>query len=711
MVPTGPVIRRRIVLTIFGFFFLFLVMAARLYDLQIISAEELQKKAKSQWTSESIIQPIRGSIYDRNGNTLAKSATAYSLSASPRQIENKISLASVLSPLLEMDENAVYARISDTTKGGVTVKRQLDETTVQQLKIMMAESARKGETLYNGLYLDNDSKRYYPNGAFATQLLGLTTIDGVGQAGLEASLNNYLSGKTGRIVQEIDGKGKSLGITSGEYVSAVDGSNVYLTIDQSIQGFAETAAREAMEVNGAKAVRVLVMNPQTGEILASVSKPDYDPNTPPRNDVSYLTSLMRNTVYTDAYEPGSTFKMITMSACLNENLAHLGEHFFCSGSIYVEGGRVRCWGNPHGSESLTQALENSCNPVFVELGLRLGTDTFYDYLDAFGFGQKTGVDIPGEGSGIVISRERVKRVDIARIGFGQSIAVTPVQLLTAACAVVNGGNLMKPYVVKEIRSADGTLIEKNEPVIRANPITAETSRTMRSMLESVVTNGGGKNAYISGYHVGGKTGTAQVYVDGQVSSDMHIGSFLGFAPMDDPKIAVLMIVDRADLRPDYGSVTAAPYAKDILQKSLVYMGVRKDEKEPVIYKEVPDAEGKPLSEAVRLLKGAGFQYLVVGSGKTVASQLPAPGASMQAGSIVAIYLDNDTELNQDAFITVPDVTGLSVIEANRILTSMGLYMTMEGSGIAAFQSPGAGETVFPSQKVEVFFELPGGENT
>ncbi|MBQ1258417.1 MAG: PASTA domain-containing protein [Clostridia bacterium] len=711
MVPTGPVIRRRIVIAVFAFLLLFLLMAVRLFYLQVISSEELQKKARSQWTMETIIQPIRGSIYDRNGNTLAQSATAYTLSASPRQIENKISLASVLSPLLEMDENAVYARISDTSKGGVTVKRQLDLETVQRLKLMMAESAKRGEKLFSGLYLDNDSKRFYPNGAFATQLLGLTTIDGVGQAGLEASLNNYLSGKTGRIVQEIDGKGKSLGITSGEYVNAVDGSDVYLTIDQTIQGFAETAAREAIEVNGAEAVRVLVMNPSTGEILASVSKPDYDPNEPPRNDVSLLTSLMRNTVYTDSYEPGSTFKMITMSACLEEKLTRLNEYFFCSGSIYVEGGRVRCWGNPHGSESLTQALENSCNPVFVELGLRLGCETFYDYLDAFGFGQKTGVDIPGEGTGIVISRERVKRVDIARIGFGQSIAVTPVQLLTAACAVVNGGNLMTPYVVKEIRKSDGTLIEKNEPVVRGNPISPETSATMRRMLESVVTNGGGKNAYISGYHVGGKTGTAQVYVNGQVSTDKHIGSFLGFAPMDDPKIAVLMIVDRADLRPDYGSVTAAPFARDILQKSLVYMGVSKDEEKQIILKDIPDVEGMELSGAVRLLKAEGFQHMVIGSGKTVVSQLPAPGASMQEGSIVAIYLDNDVINDQDAFISVPDVTGLSVMEANRILTSAGLSMTVEGSGIAAFQSPEAGENVFPSHKVEVTFCLPDGGNT
>lgn len=709
MVPTGPQIRRRIVITIFSFFCLFLIIAVRLFEIQILEADTLKKKAENQWTMEAVIQPIRGTIYDRNGKTLARSATAYTLSASPRQIENKISLASVLSPLLEMDENAVYARISDTTKGGVTVKRQLDEETVQTLKIMMAESARRGETLFHGLYLDNDSKRYYPNGAFAAQLIGLTTIDGVGQSGLESTLNNYLSGKTGRIVQEIDGKGNALGNSSGEYVSAVDGSDVFLTIDESIQGYAEKAAREAMEVNGAQAVRILVMNPKTGEILASVSKPDYDPNDPPRGDVKLLTSLMRNTVYSDAYEPGSTFKMITMASCLEENLAHLNEHFFCSGSVYVEGGRVRCWGNPHGSESLTEALENSCNPVFVELGLRLGTDTFYDYLEAFGFGKKTGVDVPGEGSGILISRENVKRVDIARIGFGQSVAVTPVQLLSAACAVVNGGKLMKPYVVKEIRDAEGSLIEKNEPTVRSEPISEETSAVMRKMLESVVENGGGKNAYISGYHVGGKTGTAQVYVDGKVSTDMHIGSFLGFAPMDDPRVAVLVIVDRADLRPDYGSVTAAPFARDILYQSLVHMGIAKDEEKEIPVKQVPDVLSLTLSEAVRKLKSEGFQYMVVGNGKNIVTQMPKPGAQMQEGSIIAVYTDEEAKIDQDAFIAVPDVTGLSVMQANRVLTSYGLKMTVEGTGIAAFQSPGAGENVFPTAEVAVTFRLPGNE--
>ena len=573
LVPTGPVIRRRIAMCMGLFFLLFLGLSTRLFVLTVIDSEALQAKAQSQWTTEAVIQARRGAILDRNGEVLAMSATAYTLSVSPRQVKNSEALARLLSPVIGVDAETIRRRASDTTKGGVTLKRQLPYAATQQLKLMMADGAQRKTHELDGLYLEQDSKRYYPYGAFLTQLLGLTTIDGVGQAGLEQSLNNYLSGRSGRVVKEIDGKGRALNISSGEYVQALEGGSAVLTIDATIQGYCEKAAREAMEVNRAESVRILAMNPKTGEILAMVNKPDYDPNDPPRNDIQTLTERMRNRLITDAYEPGSTFKMITMSAALEEKLTNRSEWFYCSGSVYVEGGRIRCWGRPHGSESLTQALENSCNPVFVELGLRLGTDRFYKYLNAYGFGQKTGVDIPGEGSGIVIGKSAVKRVDIARIGFGQSIAVTPVQLLTAACAVVNGGKLMTPYVVKEIRDADGNVIERGEPTVRATPISEGTSKIMREMLESVVKNGGGKNAYIDGYHIGGKTGTAQVYIDGVVSSDTHIGSFIGFAPMDDPQIALMVIIDRAERRPDYGSTTAAPFARDILLQTLAYLKV------------------------------------------------------------------------------------------------------------------------------------------
>ena len=690
-----------------AFFVLFLLLTARLFYLQAIAAEDLQRRAQAQWTSESVIAPTRGAIYDREGTVLAMSATAYTASASPRQVKDAAAFARILAPVLDMEESEIALRVSDTSKGGVTLKRQLSRETAQQLKAMMLEHEQAGSEALSGLYLEEESRRYYPMGAFATQLLGLTTIDGVGQAGLEASLNDYLSGRAGSILEEIDGKGRELSYSASEYVPAVDGGSVTLTIDASIQAFAERAAREAMAVNNAKSVRVLVMQPQTGEILALVCKPDYDLNDPPRDDVETLTERMRNTVIADAYEPGSTFKILTAAAALDAGVTNVNEGFYCSGSTYVEGGRIRCWGNPHGAETMAEALENSCNPVFVELGLRLGIERFYDYMERFGIGEPTGVDIPGEGSGIVIDESVVKRVDLARIGFGQSVAVTPIQLLTAACSVINGGKLLQPYVVKEITSESGEVIERGETVVRGTTISEETSATMRQLLQNVVTEGGGRNAYIEGYRVGGKTGTAQVYVDGAISTDKHIGSFIGFAPMDDPQIAVLFIVDEADVAVDFGSTTAAPFARDILEQSLIYLGVAPEtDAEPLEEVAVPDVTGLAVSEAIDQLEEAGLGHVLSGSGATVEGQLPAAGAGMTEGSLVMLYVEGEAVADENNRVAVPNVAGMSVAEANRLLRSCGLTMCIEGSGVAVSQSPEADTRVTPTTCVTVTFEPP-----
>ncbi len=707
MVLTGPVIRRRLALLMAIFLALFLLLGVRLFDLQVLQAQSLQTRAQAQWTSESSIRPTRGRILDRNGAVLAQSATAYTLCASPRRVNDARALARIISPVIGMDEDTIAEKVADRSRGGVTLKRQLPRESAQEIRMLVAADAKAGDGMLSGLYLEEESRRYYPMGDFACQLLGLTTIDGTGQAGLEQSLNSYLSGKNGRVLEEIDGKGRELDYSASEYIAAVEGGSVKLTIDASIQSFAEKAAREAMDVNNAKAVRVLAMNPNTGEILAMVNKPDYDLNDPPRSDVSALTELMRNRCVTDAYEPGSTFKILTAASALDAGLVTPSEGFYCSGSIHVEGGRIKCWGKPHGAESFAQALQNSCNPVFVEMGLRLGIDRFYDYLSAFGIGAATGVDIPGEAGGIVISRSTVKRVDIARIGFGQSVAVTPVQLLTAACAAINGGRLLTPYVVREITDGGGETIYRGATHVRANPIKAETSAVMRTLLEGVVREGGGKNAAVPGYRVGGKTGTAQVYVDGVVSTDRHIGSFLGFAPVDDPQIALLVIVEEADVAIDFGSVTAAPFAGEILRQSLMYMGVAPEEDgeraEPVF---VPDVQGLTLSEAEARVREAGLDCVFNGEGGHVINQLPAAGAQMNRGSLMMLYVDNLTDLRDNNIIGVPDVKGMSVLEANRTLRSYGLKLRIEGSGLAKSQSPAADEKVCPSATVTVVFEPP-----
>ena len=707
VVLTGPVIRRRLALLMAVFLLLYVVLCARLFELQILQAQALQTRAQSQWTSESTIQPTRGRIYDRNGAVLAQSATAYTLSVSPRQVRDAQKLAQVIAPIIDVDEATIVKRASDTSRGGVTLKRQLSREVAQEIKALKAQDAKSGEGALSGLYLEEESKRYYPMGELACQILGLTTIDGVGQAGLEQALDSYLSGKAGRVLEEIDGRGRELDYSASEYIAAVEGGSVTLTIDASIQSFAERAAREALSVNSAKAVRVLVMDPNTGEILAMVNKPDYDLNDPPRNDVETLTDLMRNRCITDAYEPGSTFKIITSASALDSGVVRVDEGFYCSGSVVVEGGRIRCWGNPHGAENFAQALQNSCNPVFVEMGLRLGIERFYDYMDAFGLGKPTGVDTPGEAGGILISEANCKRVDIARIGFGQSVAVTPLQLLTATCAAVNGGNLLTPYIVKRIADGDGEILQTGQTVVRAHPISAATSATMRTLLEGVVAEGGGKNAAVPGYRIGGKTGTAQVYVEGVVSSDKHIGSFVGFAPIDDPKVAVLVIVEEADVPIDFGSVTAAPFAKEILEQTLMYMGIAPEvEGEDPREVEVPQVTGLTLKDAEEIVAEAGLDCVFDGSGGTVTGQLPAAGAVMTEGSIMMLYVDQLTDLSANGKVAVPDVTGLSVLEANRMLRSYGLKMQIEGGGLAVSQVPAAGEEVFPTASVAVTFEPP-----
>ncbi len=707
MVLTGPVIRRRIALLMAIFLALFLVLCARLFHLQVIRGEELQLRAQAQWTSESMIHPTRGRIYDRSGKVLAMSATAYTLSVNPRQVSSPEAMADVLASVIDMDRESIAKKAYDRSKGGAVIKRQLPRETAQEVRSLIARHASAGSNVLDGLYLEEESRRYYPMGSLACQVLGLTAIDGVGQAGLEQSLDGYLSGKAGRILEEIDGKGRELSYSVSEYIAAVEGGSVTLTIDASIQAFAERAAREAMAVNNAKSVRVICMDPDTGEILAMVNKPDYDLNDPPRSDVDMLTARMRNRCVTDAYEPGSTFKILTSAAALDSGLVSPAEGFYCSGSTYVEGGRIKCWGKPHGAESFAQALQNSCNPVFVEMGLRLGTDRFYKYLNAFGLGRSTGSDLSGEADGILISESRVKRVDIARIGFGQSVAVTPLQLIRAVCAAINGGRLMRPYIVRSISDVDGNLIAVNNPQVIGNPISEKTSQTMRTLLEDVVKYGGGKNAAVSGYRVGGKTGTAQVYVNGAVSSDTHIGSFIGFAPADDPKICVLLIVDEADVAVDYGSVTAAPYAGELLRQALIYMGIapNSDAPDPVSV-QVPDFSEMTVQEAERAAAEIGLECVENGTGERITGQLPAAGAEMLSGSIVMLYVDNLTQVDNNSIVQVPDVAGLSVVEANRLLRSYGLQMRINGSGLAASQTPAAGEGVIPDCTVDVMFEPP-----
>lgn len=698
-------IRKRLLILTVALIGLFTLVGLRIGGLTIFDAEALTQRGVDQWTREGVVSARRGDVQDRNGETLVISATAYIVTANPRQIKDVEAFASILCPILSIDKESAVKKLSDKTKASVILKRQVDRATVDGIRERMA-SDEAG--VLAGIIFGEDTKRWYPKGAFLSQALGLTNVDSMGQSGLEQQFEDVLKGKKGRYVSQVDAKSRAIPDGQSVYIEPETGNTLRLTIDASIQSFCERAMRECIEVNDANAVHCLVMDVKTGEILAMASKPDYDPNEPPRNDLERLQSLMRISLVSDAYEPGSTFKILTSAAAIDSGATTKDDHFYCSAKITVDGDTIRCWGNPHGAETMTQGLYNSCNPVFVELALRMGQDTFYKYLRAFGLGVKTGITLPGEGSGIMINSAKVKNVDLARIGFGQSIAVTPIQLLTAACSVINGGKLMKPYIVKEIVSPSGEVLEKTAATVVATPISPETSAIMREMLEGVVRDGGAKNAAIAGYRIGGKTGTAQVYKDGKIARDVHIGSFLGFAPADAPEFAILVIVDEAKVAVDYGGTTAAPFARQVMQDVLDYMGLKKTDPKatPQPMVPVPDVRGLTVGKAKMAAQAAGFSMLTDGQGDTVTDQMPPPGVMLAMGGQMMAYTYQEKPIETEDLVKVPDVTGLSIVEANRLLRSRDLPMLMEGSGLAVSQRPMAGEYVMPQTEVTVKFEIP-----
>ena len=690
-----------------GFFLLFLCIAIRLVDLQIFSSTELTRRGMRQWTRSGIVSARRGDIVDTNGKLLAQSVTSYILSARLRDVSDPQGMSEVLSRELGIDGQSISRKLKNTKAASVTLARQVSREDADRLRAIRADSKNPDSAKLSGITFDEDVSRWYPMGSILSQVLGLCNVDGAGQSGLELKYDEVLSGKPGRIVTEVDARARTLpdGVTL--YVPAQAGHTLQLTIDREVQAAVERAVRECAQVNEAQQVQALVMDVNTGALLAMAMYPTYDPADPPREDIDKLNELMRITVLSDVYEPGSTFKMLTAAAAIDSGMTHPAEGFYCSGRFTVSGSTVRCWGAPHGAESMKEALENSCNPVFTQLALRLGSDRFYQYLHAFGLGRRTGVDLYGEASGILIRENRVKDVDLARIGFGQSVAVTPIQMITAACAVVNGGRLMKPYLVKAILDEEGTPVRTISPAVAANPISAATSATMRALLGSVVSEGGGKNARIDGWSVGGKTGTAQIYKDGRIEKNLHIGSFVGFAPVEDPEIAVLVIVDEAQVKPDYGGTTAAPFAGQIFSEVLPLLGVKKTDGSAA-RKEVtmPSVTGMNVMDARAILREKGIDAVTDGESRTVTGQLPPAGVRVPEGFCAMRYVTGNSAPTAQEFTQVPDVLGLPMRETAQELRRAGLAFRAEGDGIAVRQSPAAGTYAAAGDTVTVEFRVP-----
>lgn len=704
--PAELHIRKRVLTLLVILIFLFGILACRIAYLTTARSAELTSRGVRQWTREGTVYARRGNILDTNGQTLVMSATAYIVSVEPGKVRDAEAFARIVSPILGLSEEKVAEKAANRGKSSVTLKRQVPRETADRLRQLKQSKDAETAEAASALLFDEDVRRVYLRGAFLTQTLGLVNVDGVGQSGLEQQYETLLRGEAGRSMRSVDGKARPIYDSGNLYIEPQDGSTVRLTIDATIQEIVEKAMRECYEVNKAQAVHAIAMDVYTGAVLAMCSKPDYDPNDPPRDQLDALQSLMRIRLISDSYEPGSTFKILTAAAALDSGVTTPEDGFYCSGKIKVDGDTIKCWGNPHKAETMAQALQNSCNPVFVELALRMGTERFYQYLHAFGLGSKTCIDLQGEESGILIPVNSVKNVDLARIGFGQSVAVTPVQLLTAACSVINGGRLMRPYLLKEAVSPDGTVLYRTSPKVVSTPISEETSLTMRKLLEDVVAIGGAKNARIPGYRIGGKTGTAQVYKDGRIVRNVHIGSFLGFAPADDPRIALLVIVDEADTPVDYGGTTAAPFARQILADVLPYLGYQPDGddgSEPV---QVADVIGLPLWEARKTLSALGLKVLDDGGSGSVTAQMPSAGAKLRTGGQMMLYTYEEALPETETLVCVPDVSGKSIASAASLLRQRGLEMEIDGSGFAVSQEPAAGSFLAPDSVVLVHFELP-----
>ena len=558
------VLRKRLFAVIAAITFLFCLFLGRFFYVQLVWERELIARAVDQWTRELPVSPERGNIFDAMGELLAGNTAAYTLYARANAVRDAEKTARALSSLLPLSYESLLAKLSDRSSSEIVLVRRAEKETV---------AAVEGTNL-QGIYYARDNRRVYPYGALGCQVLGFSSSDGAGLTGIEKQYDSYLAGTKGEILYETDLVGVKIEGTGASYIPAEDGLDVTLTIDARIQSLAEEVMARALEEHGAKAARCIVLDPSDFSVLAMVNLPSYDLNDIPRGDASELNALSRNALVSDAYEPGSTFKIVTAAANIEEYLrgnksAYSPKALFSSSRTRnVEGSTIRCWSDhkngKHANLTLAGALNNSCNPCFVDIVLALGKETFYDYLEKFRFGSATGIDFSGEAIGMLLPESTLKNSDLARIGFGQSIAVTPLQLACAAAAAVNGGYYYAPRLVKSISSEDGAVYLEFGKRLLCRTVSEETSEILSSMLEGVVKEGSGKQAYVEGLRVAGKTGTAQKYENGHIAAGKYVSSFVGYFPADDPRYLVLVIVDEPQ-GSYYGSTVAAPCAGEIFR--------------------------------------------------------------------------------------------------------------------------------------------------
>ena len=627
--------RIKIMLLLFGFILLMVIF--KVFYVQVFDYKKLSNLASDLWSRNLPIEASRGKILDRNGIVLADNVTTTSLVLVPNQIKNKMEVTKELAKILNVSYNEMKKHVFKNT----SIER------VHPLgRRLSYEVADKIEALkFDGVYLLKEAKRYYPYKTLLAHVLGYVGIDNQGLSGLELQYDKYLTGEAGAIKYFSDAKGNKLTL-SDVYVKPQDGMDLQLTIDINIQKSVERELDNVVNMMNPDMALAVVMNPKTGEVLAMSSRPTFDPN----NYKNYSSEVLsRNLPIWASYEPGSTQKIITTAASIEEKVIDIyNEHFFDSGGVTVDGARIRCWkAGGHGDQTFLQVLQNSCNPGFVLMGERLGKEKLFSYLDLFGFGQKTGIDLNGEGKGIIFPLSRVGNVELATTAFGQGISVTPIQQITAISAVLNGGNLLKPYVLASVLEPEtGNVMYQNKKTVVRKTISKETSKTMRYALETVVALGGGKAAYIDGYRIGGKTGTAQKVKDGAYLVNNYIMSFVGIIPSNDPEAVLYIAIDNPKNTALLSSYTTTPIARRILLDIIDALDIKKQEGgvekdwqwDDKVYYEVPNVIGKDKKEAKEILEHFKVEYSKTGN--KVISQSPKAGERLEDGGTITLLLGN-----------------------------------------------------------------------
>ena len=727
----------------------FCAVAVMLVKLMLIDHDKYEEKAIRNQTRSTSVTASRGTIYDRNMNVLAASSSVENIFLDPLELQqyevDVNALAENLSRILDVDADWVKEQAADTQYRYKMIKRRQSQEVCDQVRAYISENK------IIGVHLEPDSMRYYPYGTLAAQLLGFTNTENVGSEGLESYYNNYLEGTAGAVITTKGNNETEMLYSYEKYYQATDGDNVVLTIDTTVQYYLEKQLQDAIDrydvKNGAFGI---VMDVNSGDILAMSTLGSYDPNryldiydTETDDEVTKLYEAAvrlpegseertaafeaynnavaaarlkqwRNRCVSDGYEPGSTFKIITLASALDCGAVTLNDHFYCGGSEKFEGRSqtLSCWRLAgHGSETTAEALQNSCNIAFAHIGLKTGGETLYDYCRAFGLMERTGVDLPGEASGLFHSKERLANNAtygtsyLISTSFGQTVKPTPIQLVRAISAVVNGGYLLEPHVVSEVLDSEGNVIQKNSRKVVRQVISEETSKTMCQLIESVVTEGTAKNAQVVGYRIGGKTGTAektdQKDENGQQTRD-KIVSFVGIAPMDAPKYVVLVALDTPSSSSGYyisGGQMGAPTVAAIFEDILPYLGVEgeySDEDMSRVAVRMPNVTGLTESEAAKRLKENYLDYRIIGDGDKIVSQIPAHGRELPGNSTVLLYTDDSMPTDQ---VTVPNLVGLTVAQANQELANAGLYMQAKGVDSTASYVIAAQQDIDPGVQV------------